>query len=92
MQLTREMKERGYNACSTVPKVTFEVFEDDEGAMELARFPKMRPRTIRIKQMHHYFRSYVSNGDVETFPIDTKVQIGDMFTKTLPKEKFKNYK
>ena len=85
------MKERGYNACSTVPKTAYKVFEDNEGAMELAIFPKMRPRTKHVKQMCHHFRSYVSNGDVDMFPIDAKAHIGDMFTKPLPKEKFKNY-
>ena len=77
--------------CSTAPKVTCEVFEDDEGAMELATFPKMGLRTKHINQMHHHYRSYSYNGDVETFPIDAKVQIGDTFTKTLPTEQFQNY-
>ena len=71
----REMKESGHNERSTAPKVTCEVFEDNEGVIELARFPKMISRTNHINQMHYHFRSYVSGGDSETFPIDTKVQI-----------------
>ena len=67
------MKERGYNVCSTQPKVTCKVFEDNEEDTELAIFPKMRQRTKNINQMHHQFRSYVSNGDVDICPIDTKV-------------------
>ena len=84
----REMKELGRHACSTAPKVTFEVFENDEGAIELARFPKTRPRTKQINQMCNHFRSYASNDDVETFTIDTKVQIENTVTKPLPKEQF----
>ena len=76
---------------STTPKVTCKVFEENEGAMELARFPKMTPRTKYINQMHHHFRSYASNGDAEMFPFDAKVQIGDISTKPLPKEQFQNY-
>ena len=82
------MKERGHKACLTIPKSTFKVFEDNEGAMELARFTKMRPRTKYANKMHHHFRYYVSSGDVEIFCIETKVHIGDTTTKTLPKEKF----
>ena len=59
--------------CSTASNATCEVFEDKEGDMELARFPKMRPRTKHVNQMHHHFRSSVSNGDAEIFHIDTKV-------------------
>ena len=54
--------------------------------MELARFPKVRPRTKHINQMSRHSRSYASNVDVETFTIDAKAQIGDTFTKPLPKE------
>ena len=82
------MKDRGYNACSTEPIVTCNFFEDNEGAMELERFPKMRPRTTHINQMHHRFRPFVSSSDLELFPIDTKVQIVEVFTKSLPAEQF----
>ena len=74
------MKARGHNVCSTTSKVTYKVFEDNEGSLELARFPKMRPRTKHINQMHHHFRSYVSSDEVKMFSISTKEQIGDMFT------------
>ena len=85
MQLMLEIEELGCNVCSTVPKVTCKVFEDNEGSMELARFPKMIPRTKHINQMHHHFRSsYVSNGNAEIF----KVQIVCIFAKPLPKEQF----
>ena len=55
--------------------------------MELARFPKMRPRTKYINQMHCHFRSYACSGDIEMFHINTRVQVEDMFTKPLPKKK-----
>ena len=71
------------------PQVTCKVFEDNEGALELARFPKLRPRTKHINQIYHHFRSYVARKKIKILPIDTKVQIGDLFTKPLPKEQFK---
>ena len=89
MQLIKEIKEKGFDVKVASPQVTCKVFEDNEGALELARFPKMRPRTKHINQMYHHFRSHVAKGEIEIFPIDTKVQIGDMFTKPLPKEQFR---
>ena len=89
MQLIKEMKARGYNVCSTTPKVTCKAFEDNEGALELTRFPKMRPRTKHINQIYHHFRHDVSSGKVEMFPISTKEQIGDMFAKPLPMDQFR---
>ena len=57
MKLTREIKERVYKARSNTPKVTCEFFEDNEGAMEVAIFTKMKPKNNHINQMHHHFRS-----------------------------------
>ena len=69
----RKMKGHGHNVCSTAPKITCKVFEYNEGAMDLERFPKMRPRTKCINQMHHNFISYASSGDIEAFHIDAKL-------------------
>ena len=88
MQLIKEIKEKGFDVKVSSPQVTCKAFEDNEGALELARFPKMRPRTKHINQMYHHFRSHVAKGEIEIFPIDTEVQIGDMFAKPLPKEQF----
>lgn len=88
MQLLNEMNERDFNIKDSKPKVTYRVFEDNEGALELACFPKMRPRTNHINQMHHHFRPCVTSGEIEMHLIDTKVQIGGMFAKPLSKEQF----
>ena len=89
MQLLKEMKDRGYDVKSSKPKVTCKLFEDNSGALELARFPKMRPRTKHINQMYHHFRSYVAEKLIEIFPIGTASQIGDIFTKPLPRDQFR---
>ena len=88
MQLLKEMKERGYDVKDSKSKVTCRVFEDDEGTLGQARFPKTSPRTKQTNQMHQHCRSYVASRYVETCPIDAKVQIRDMFTKPLSKKPF----
>ena len=54
------------------PAVHCSVFEDNNGALELAKCPKMRPRTKHIALKYHHFRSAVRNKQVRIFPIDTK--------------------
>ena len=38
------------------------VFEDENGAMELAKAPKMRPETKHMAIKHHHFRSNAQKG------------------------------
>ena len=65
------------------------VFEDNNGCIELAKCPRLRPRTKHIGIKYHHFRSKVADSTVKVLPIDTKDQIADIFTKALPKEQFR---
>ncbi len=64
------------------------VFEDNSGALELARVPKMRPRTKHIGLKMNHFREPVRNGTITPVAIDTKEQPADIFTKPLAKDAF----
>ena len=70
------------------PKIYCTVFEDNNGALELAKTPRLRPRTKHISLKYHHFRDQVKNGKVKIEAIDTKIQIADIFTKPLPKDQF----
>jgi hypothetical protein len=70
------------------PKVHCKAFEDNSGALEIARLPKIRPRTKHMNNTYHHFRDYVASGDIEVLPIDTEDQLADMLTKPLPNELF----
>jgi len=48
MGLLQEMRERGFKVLCTEPYVYCKVFEDNSSALELARLPKLRPRTKHI--------------------------------------------
>ena len=65
------------------------LFEDNNGALELARAPKYRPRTKHIALKYHHFRSFVKCGYVKVSRIETKEQLADIFTKPLPDVTFK---
>ena len=66
------------------PIVKCKVFEDNNGAIELAKALKIRPRTKHIALKYHHFREQVRKGMIEINPIDTLEQVGDIFTKAFP--------
>ena len=63
-------------------------FEDNLGALELARVPRMRPRTKHIKIKYHHFRQYVAEGLIKIEPIDTLDHLADVFTKAVSRDLF----
>ena len=65
------------------PNVHCKLFEDNNGALELARAPRYRPRTKHIAIKYHHFREHVANKKISIHAIDTKEQIADQFTKAL---------
>ena len=68
--------------------LTADVYEDNRGALELAKMPKLRPRTKHIALKYHHFREHVRNGKVRIHAIDTREQLADIFMKALPCEAF----
>ena len=64
------------------------VFEDNNGALELAIEPKYRPRTKHIAIKYHHFREHVKNKSIKVKKIDTKEQLADIFTKPIEKHQF----
>jgi hypothetical protein len=88
MQLLDEMKSRGFEVICTSPHVFCKTFEDNSGALELARLPKLRPRTKHINVCYHHFREHVRKGLIKIFPIDTDDQIADTLTKPLAQNAF----
>ena len=60
MQLLEEIKASGFPIDATIPKVTCKVFEDNSGALDMAKTHKYRPRTKHLNVKLHHFRDYVS--------------------------------
>jgi len=78
------------NLSIHVPLTHSTVFEDNNGALELAKEPKYRPRTKHIAIKYHHFREHVKNKTIRIAKIDTKEQLADTFTKPLEKLQFEN--
>ena len=84
MALLQEMSTRGFIPTMDGPEIHCQVFEDNSGAIEIAKTTKYRPRTKHINTQYHHFRYYVDTGQIRLQYISTKDQLADMLTKSLP--------
>jgi hypothetical protein len=91
MSLLQEMREQDYQVICTKPHVYCKVFEDNSGALELARLPKLCLRTKHINVCYHHFCKHVRKGLIKIFPIDTEDQIADALTKALAQNDFRRH-
>ena len=83
MSILEEMKSHGFPITETKGKVRCKVFEDNSGALEMARVHKYRPRTKHLNVKYHHFRDHVAKGIITLHAIGTKEQQADMLTKPL---------
>lgn len=88
MRILDEMKTHGMPIEDSTSKVYCRVFEDNSGALEMAKVHKYRPRTKHINVKYNHFRDHVSDGSIKLYPISTTAQPADIFTKPLPRELF----
>jgi hypothetical protein len=97
VNLLTEMKAFGADIPSATPKVFCKLFEDNAGAIHIAKVPTMRTRTRHINQKYHHFREWVKStingsGMIEIFPIDTLEQPADLLTKPLDLASFQKHR
>jgi len=86
MELLKEMKQRRYPITTTQARVHCHVFEDNSGALEMARVHKYRPRTKHLNVKLHHFRDYVERKEISIHHIRTNEQPADFLTKPLNEE------
>jgi hypothetical protein len=89
MQLLNELISFRISIPMRVPTVRCKVFEDNVGAIELARCPKLRPRTKHIAIQYHHFRTDVAKKLINIQHVTTTEQVADIATKPLPRDQFK---
>jgi len=61
---------------------------DNTSAINLTKNPIMHLRTKHIEIRHHFLREHISNGTCEIKFIGTDLQLVDLFTKPLAKDRF----
>ncbi len=92
MGLLQEMRKQDFKVLCAKPYVYCKVFEDNSGALKLARLPKLGLGTKHINVCYHHFCKHVQKGLIKIFPIDTKDQIADILTKPLAQNDFQNHR
>ena len=88
MGILKEATKQGVQISNLPPKIYCTVFEDNSGALELARLPKMRPRMKHINQSFHHFREHVERQEIHIQSTPTDDQLADILTKPLPENSF----
>jgi hypothetical protein len=92
MFLVKEICKKSFQVICTKPYVYCKVFEDNSGALELARLLKLHPCTKHINVYYHHFCKHLRNGLIKIFPVGTKNQITDALTKALSQNIFQQHR
>jgi hypothetical protein len=88
MDLMEEAKKRGVPIKVGPPMIRCKTFEDNLGVLELARLPKMQPRTRHINVKYHHFREAVAKGSLSICHVSLAKQLANIMTKNLPRDQF----
>ena len=91
IELLKEMTRNGFKVDLANPKVHFSVFEDNTGALEIARTHKYRPKTKHLNICLHHFRDYLTRGEITIHHIDTTEQPADFLTKAVNEKTLKRH-
>jgi hypothetical protein len=92
MNLLKEMKEHGVELPTTKPTVYCKVFEDNAGAIHIAKSPKMCPCACHINQKYHHFPEWVKSRLIDILAIDTVDQPADLLSKPLSVASFMKHR
>ena len=92
MELVKETAKFGIDMNQDAPEVHCKAFEDNSGALEIAKEYKIRPRTKHINIRYHHFREHVARGEISIHAISTQDQIADIFTKPLAVDLFEKHR
>ena len=92
MELLKEMNKSGFHVGGHKAKIRCKVFEDNSGAIEIARVKKYRPRTKHLNMKLHHFRSYVERKEVIIKHISSAKQPADQLTKPLGWEDLRRHR
>ena len=74
VETLKEMKRRGFPVSSTKPKVHCKAFEDDTGAVEIARVHKHCPQTKHLNDKLHHFKDCVDCKEMSVHHAKTENQ------------------
>nr|GEX56791.1 hypothetical protein [Tanacetum cinerariifolium] len=80
---------RGHNFRIMASTATKLLYCDSQSAIAISCNTVQRSRTKHIHTRYHFIKEQVENGIIELYFVKTEYQLADMFTKALPKDRFK---
>jgi hypothetical protein len=83
-----ELRTNGFMFNENNNVIMCKAFKDNEGALEMAKSPKFRPRTKHINIKYHHFHESIESGKIQMIKINTLDQQADIFTKPLASTAF----
>ena len=87
MRFFKELEKHIKEFKSSKPNFKCKAFEDNNGALQLASAPQMRPRTKHINIKYHHFRSMIGK-EVTIEKVATEDKLADIGTKPLTRKPF----
>ncbi|GJX55055.1 retrovirus-related pol polyprotein from transposon TNT 1-94 [Tanacetum coccineum] len=82
MWMRTQLKDYGFN-YNKIP-----LYCDSQSAIAISCNPVQHSRTKHIHIRYHFIKEQVENGIIKLYFVRTKYQLADMFTKSLPEERF----
>ncbi len=92
VNLAKEATNRNIIPTANPPTIKCKMFEDNQGAVEMANVPKMRPRTKHLNIKYHFFRQFVEDGTLQVGHIPGEDQMADVLTKPLEEASFQKHR
>ena len=69
-------------------KPTVTVYEDNQGAIEIAKNPKFHNRTKHVDIAFHFIRERIASSEIQVVYCPKRDMLADIMTKGLSKERF----
>ena len=77
--------------CMEIDDATH-ILTDSQSALAIARNPVFHARTKHIELHYHYVRERHHAGDIDLVYVPTQVNVANIFTKALSREKFETFR
>ena len=88
MELIQELNNQQICTYLSVAKVHCKAFEDNSGAVELARMPKTQSCTKHINHVYHHFCTHIKQKLILIHQVKTNDQIAVVLTKLVSQNIF----
>jgi hypothetical protein len=92
MELLKELRKTNFPIETAQARAHCRVFEDNSGALEMAKIQMYRPRTKHLIVRLHHFQDYVERQEISIHAINTMDQPANFLTKALNEDTLQRHR